>query len=215
MANLALVSPCITDWDAEGRLTGALSLAASDQAERVGDDVACELLSSHRVIRAVVSSGQQPYAAFASNLAKRLGVDWVEEPALWNQHLGLWQGMLFEDLRRKCPKVAQYLGDDSRDVLPPEGEGPDEVLRRLKPLVQRWRRENASIVVVSPRWIAGWVKSLATEAAPAVSLAAAEAAAGPLVDWFSVSAERRDVFSNWRLAGWSLWKPELPLTRRA
>ena len=73
-------------------------------------------------IETVYAPRSQPSLQTAEAIAKGLGVKLKKLDRLQSLNMGLWQGMLVDDVRRKQPKVYRQWQEQPENICPPEGE---------------------------------------------------------------------------------------------
>ncbi len=120
MVQIVLIRPGSTDYDQQGRIQGTLDIPLCDQ----GIDQVRQLVDSIRslgittIYRGPCQSAEQT----AEVLGTALDVKVKEIDGLRNIDLGLWQGMLVDDVKRKQPKVFRQWREQPETICPPEGE---------------------------------------------------------------------------------------------
>jgi broad specificity phosphatase PhoE len=130
MLQIALVRPGSTDYDAQQRIQGSLDIPLNEQGTVEAAETAEELRPW--AAESVYAPGSQPSWQTAQIIAQTLGIKSKKLDRLKNLHMGLWEGMLVEDVRRKQPKVYRQWQEQPECVCPPEGEmlsAADERLR--------------------------------------------------------------------------------------
>ena len=147
---VACVRPGRTAWDVEGRLAGSLDVPLSDEGASRIKSLASDLRSLSPVT--VYCADSEPARASALILADALGVRCRCRPELDELNLGLWQGLLTENLARKHPKAFRRWQENPFDILPPGGEPVNHVLSRVRSFVGflERRHPNSDVVVVAP-----------------------------------------------------------------
>jgi len=152
MIEIVLIRPGSTDYDAQRRIQGSLSIPLNEQgADEVGRLVS-EL--SGRGIQTVYAPEADPAQQTAKALAKGLGVKLKRLDRMQNLDQGLWQGMLVDDVRQKQPKVYKRWQEQPENVCPPEGEmlgdAEDRVRAALAKLLRRHKVGVIGLVVPEP-----------------------------------------------------------------
>ena len=120
MPQFVLIRPGSTDYDQQGRIQGTLDIPLDPQGvEQVQQTVeALRPLGITAIYRTPCQSAEQT----ADAIGDALDVKIKELDALRNIDLGLWQGMLVEDVKHKQPKVFRQWREQPETVCPPEGE---------------------------------------------------------------------------------------------
>ncbi len=152
MCRIALIRAGRTDFDHQGRVQGTLDLPLSEEGwleiERLADQLAQTPLDAVYAARCLASWET------AQALALRKGLRAKQLNNLTNANLGLWQGMCWNDVRQKHPKVFRQWEEAPETVCPPQGEMLLAVQRRaaqaVRWLTRRHRRGGAALVAPEP-----------------------------------------------------------------
>ena len=138
-----------TEYDEQGRIAGTLDLPLSPRGE--AEVAALEIEFRGFAFAAVYSAPDEASRETARRLAAAQGVKARVLDGLRGQDFGGWQGLTFDEWRRKFPKVAKQQDEDPASVTPPNGEALGAVLARvrkaLQPALRRHARETALVVV--------------------------------------------------------------------
>jgi broad specificity phosphatase PhoE len=152
MLQIVLVRPGSTDYDVQERIQGALDIPLNEQGLAEVARTIEELRD--RSIETVYTPTSQPSLQTAQAIAKALGLKLKKLDRLQSLNMGLWQGMLVEDVRRKQPKVYRQWQEQPELICPPEGEmlgDADERVRlSLTKLLKRHREGVIALVVPEP-----------------------------------------------------------------
>ena len=92
----------------------------------------------------------------AEILAESLRIKAKTLDKLGNLNLGLWQGMLIDDVKRKQPKVYRQWQDFPETVCPPDGETLQAARERLQGVLAKMAKKHKSdtVAVVVPEPLA-------------------------------------------------------------
>jgi len=150
-SNLWLARHGQTDWNLEGRWQGqsphapALNEAGKAQAHAILDQVR-ELDFS-----AIYSSDLPRARQTAEVFANALGLPVTLEPRLREMDLGMWEGMLYDDIRNLFPQEFKQRALDPINTRAPNGESPMEVAERVIPAADEIaaRHPGESVLIVS------------------------------------------------------------------
>ncbi len=146
---LCLIRHGETDWNAEGRLQGAIDIplnalgvrqaqaAARSLREQSFDALYCSDLQRARMTAEIIGD--------ALHLPARIDARWRE------RHLGLLQGLTREEANARFPDAYGTLKARRPDYLPPEGEAIDALVTRVEAVLAQIAREHAgqNVIVVS------------------------------------------------------------------
>jgi broad specificity phosphatase PhoE len=154
MVQLILVRPGSTDYDLQARIQGTLDIPLND-AGRTEAAATAEKLRAYLPTAIYCCTGSSAEET-AAVLGQALNIKPKTLDRLQNINLGLWQGMLVEEVRRKQPKVYKQWQEHPEMVHPPEGEMLSEVLGRTEETLEKLARKHRSgtIVLVVPEPIA-------------------------------------------------------------
>lgn len=151
---ILLVQAGGTDWDREGRLGGSADLPMSDDERgRLARafDAAAELAGGG--IDLVICSPDEASRETAALIAKAAD-DAKVRPlvGLADLDVGLWEGVLGEDLEGRCPRSYKQWQDDPASVTPPQGESAsdaeDRVLAQIVKAADKVKAEVPTVAVV-------------------------------------------------------------------
>lgn len=160
--HLILIRAGVTDYDLQKRIRGTLDLplcaAGIAEAEHAGTMLA-------PAPPAVLYAAQARCATETAGIvARHSGLRPRRVAGLANLDMGLWQGMLVDDIRRKQPRLHRQWQDNPWAVAPPEGELLDDACERVERALEKiLRRHDAgSVALVVPHpldRIVGWMVS--------------------------------------------------------
>lgn len=85
-------------------------------------------------VRVIVSSDLARARMTAEILARAAGVEVVIQPALRERNIGLWTGLTSSEIDSRWPGQRQAYRDDPQ-ILFPDGEDADAVVRRAGPVL--------------------------------------------------------------------------------
>jgi broad specificity phosphatase PhoE len=152
MLSIVLIRPGSTDYDVQQRIQGSLDMPLNAQGITEAMQTAEQLRD--KAIGVIYAPNTQPSLQTAEILGKVLGVKRKKIERLENLHMGLWEGMLIDDVRRKQPKVYRQWQDQPENVCPPEGEMLDEADERVRAaltkLLKRHKEGVVGLVVPEP-----------------------------------------------------------------
>lgn len=160
MCQIILIRPGITDYDVDDRVQGMLSVPLNDEGKEEVHQLADKL--SRLAIGVIYTSSGEPTQQTAQILADRLGVKVKKLDALRNLNLGLWQGLCYDEIRRKQPKVFRQFLQQPETVCPPKGEPFSEAAQRICGAIRKLakRHKEGLVGVVASEPLAGLIRSL-------------------------------------------------------
>lgn len=130
MINILLVRAGKTDYDCQNRIQGVLDLPLSEEGWQKVATLA-EDLHQHQV-EAIYAGPDQASQQTAELVSVSLQQKVKTNKDLHNLDLGLWQGMLIEDVKNKQPKIYKQWIEHPETVCPPEGESLCAAQERLQ-----------------------------------------------------------------------------------
>jgi probable phosphoglycerate mutase len=152
MFRIVLIRPGSTDYDTQGRIQGTLDIPLSDLGSQEVAQIVIELRNEG--IEILYSPPSQPAWQTAQIIADELQLKLKRLDRMQNVDLGLWQGMLLEDVRRKQPRVYRLWQEQPDTICPPEGEMISDAVERvstaLAKLLKRHKEGVIGIVVPEP-----------------------------------------------------------------
>ena len=158
MSHWALISAGTSEYDEQGRIQGRLDIPLST-AGRAQVEQAAQQLLGQGLKHLYVGRGEP-----AEETAQILAAAWGLKPKvldeLQNLDLGLWQGMLLDDLRQKQPRVFRQGQDQPCSICPPEGETITEAQQRVQTtLVRLLKKHKGGVAVVVAEPLAGVIRA--------------------------------------------------------
>jgi broad specificity phosphatase PhoE len=140
-----LVEASPTPWDLEDRLVGNSSLPLT--AEGI-DALRHRLDAVQGKIEAIYRpAGNEACSQAGQILAKKYGVRARDNPDLNEMGLGLWQGLLPDEIRRRFPSVYSRWLQDPLGVKPPDGEPLQGAIHRIGSALSKILRRNRNFAV--------------------------------------------------------------------
>jgi len=157
-----LVDQGRTVWDEASRLQGTIDVPLSPRGCKEVASLARKL-KPLRPKRILCGTGQTQLET-SQILAKGLGCRVVQHPELKALDVGLWQGMLHEELLRRYPRSYKRWCRDPQSVSPPRGESVGEMVARVSEVVEeiRRRRNRTTLVMVTPGMVRLGAEALLT-----------------------------------------------------
>ncbi len=123
-----------TDWNLEGRYCGQTDVELNDTG-RCGAETLAEDLRSER-IDAVYSSDLIRAISTAEPLVRSRDIEIQHDKRLREIHQGVWEGMLFPDIKKKYAERFAERAQDPISIAPPGGETVGEVKNRVTSALQ-------------------------------------------------------------------------------
>jgi broad specificity phosphatase PhoE len=140
-----------TDWNLQGRWQGQSPNAPA--LNEAGQAQALALLVQARELdfSAIYSSDLLRARQTAELLARPLGLTITLEPRLREMDLGVWEGMLHEDILTQFPREYAQRARDPMHTQAPCGESPMDVAERVIPVMDEIaaRHPGESVLIVS------------------------------------------------------------------
>lgn len=147
MVDLVLIRAGQSEYEGQGRIQGTLDVPLStsgcDQVEQAAE----ELRAAPFELTALYAGPDHGVQQTASTLGKLLGLKPKTLELLTNIDLGLWQGMLVDDVKQKQPKVFKKWRGAPDSVCPPQGETLQRVRERLQKAVAKIEKKHRAGVV--------------------------------------------------------------------
>lgn len=162
-----VIRPGETCFDAEHRVQGSLDLPLSSQGREQLDAVVHRLLGSG--VEVIYTSPTEPALSSAEYVAEAMHLPCKSLDKLANVHMGLWQGMTWDEIRRKQPRVFKQWEDAPESVCPPQGETCSEAYERVVRALWRPMRKVESFAVFAPEPVASIVSCVLRRAPLRVS----------------------------------------------
>ncbi|QDU14685.1 Phosphoserine phosphatase 1 [Gimesia maris] len=150
MPTVVLIRPGCTDFDKDERIQGTLDLPLNAEGEEQVKNLVAQIENSG--IETIITSSSEPALSTAEQLGENLGIPVKEKEGLKNLNQGLWQGLEYEEVRRKYPKLLKQWTESPETVCPPEGELASEAVKRVQKTLQKYlkKKQNFAIVASEP-----------------------------------------------------------------
>ncbi|WP_298859692.1 histidine phosphatase family protein [uncultured Gimesia sp.] len=147
MPTVVLIRPGCTDFDRDERIQGTLDLPLNAEGEEQVKNLVTKIENSG--IETIITSSSEPALSTAEQLGETLNIPVKEKEGLKNLNQGLWQGLEFEEVRRKYPKLLKQWTESPETVCPPEGELASEAVKRVKKTLQKYLKKKQSFAIVA------------------------------------------------------------------
>lgn len=162
MLTILLVRSGLTEYDCQGRIQGTLDVPLSDAGRSQVDAAAGDLEERASSIAALYAGPDLSSQQTAEIIASKLKLKFKTLKSLHNLDQGLWQGMLFDDVKSKQPKVFRQWQERPDTVCPPQGETLREATARLKAALAKLTKKHKSgtIALVLPQPLASVLRCM-------------------------------------------------------
>ena len=181
MLTILLIHAGRTEYDCQGRIQGTLDVPLSDDGRLQAVAAADELTLKGAAVAALYSGPCLSAQQTAEIVGDRLKLKPKTLAKLHNLNQGLWQGMLFDEVKAKQPRVFRQWQERPETVCPPEGETLSEAAERLKKalakLTKKHKTGTIALVLAAP--LASVLRSLLRAEQPPC-LCQAQSASKPL-----------------------------------
>ncbi len=142
MINILLIRAGKTEYDCQNRIQGTLDLPLSEEGWQQVAGLAEELHQYE--VEAIYSGPDQASQQTAELVSVGMQQKVKTNKNLHNLDLGLWQGMLVEDVKNKQPKVYKQWVEHPETVCPPEGESLVAAEERLQTALDKIEKKHKS-----------------------------------------------------------------------
>lgn len=165
MLTILLIRAGRTEFDCQGRIQGTLDVPLSDEGRREANAAAEELLEKSASVTALYAGPCLSAQQTAEIVGEKLGLHHKTLAKLHNLDQGLWQGLLFDEVKSKQPKVYRQWLERPETVCPPEGEtltaAADRLKQALAKLTKKHKTGAIALVLAPP--LAGVLRSILRE----------------------------------------------------
>lgn len=144
MLTILLVRSGITEFDSQGRIQGTLDVPLCDEGRRQADATAADLAARNTPIDALYAGPCLSAQQTAEVLGQRLSLKPKTLKKLHNLDQGLWQGLLFDEVKSKQPRVYRQWQERPDTVCPPEGETLQQAAERLRQSLAKLKKKHKS-----------------------------------------------------------------------
>jgi broad specificity phosphatase PhoE len=147
MLSIVLIRCGQTEYDCQGRIQGVLDVPLSVDGRHEAEAVGAELAGRQPTLKAIYAGPCRSTQETADILADKLDLKVKTLDGLHNLNQGLWQGMLFDDVKSKQPKVYRQWLEKPESVRPPEGETLQEARERLRAALAKLAKKHKAGMV--------------------------------------------------------------------
>jgi len=160
VCRLILFQQGATKWDKEGRLRGRLDVPLSPQGEAAVTEAAREI--STLAPQVIYHGPDRAGTETAQVLAEHTSAALRRLDLLAEMGLGLWEGLLVEEVKHRHRRVYRQWREDPERVSPPEGETLSQVVERARRATDTvcGRHQGETVAVVAPPLLAAAFRSL-------------------------------------------------------
>jgi broad specificity phosphatase PhoE len=149
---VALIRPGSTLYDEQNRVQGVLDIPLSARGIAEAEALAKQLVVAP--IEALYCGPGASVTQTAQFIGQSLGLRPRCLESLHNLDQGLWQGLQYDEIRRRNIKLYRQWLDDPWTICPPHGETIQTALERvretLRPVLRRHRNQELALVVGHP-----------------------------------------------------------------
>ena len=149
MPRLYIMQTGRTTWEDESRVEPTVGAPLSEEGSQEVKAVASQLPSAE--IAAVYAGTSEAERQTAKLVAEKLKLKVRTHNGLHEFDYGLWQGLTFQEIKRRQPRVYKLWVEEPASVRPPGGETLQEARERLsralKEIVKRQKSRPALLVL--------------------------------------------------------------------
>ena len=147
MLTILLIRSGTTDFGAQGRIQGTLDVPLNDEGQREVRAAAAQLVDESASVAALYSGPCLSARQTAEIVGQRLQLQPKTLNGLHNLNQGLWQGMLYDDVKSKQPRVYRQWLEKPETVCPPEGETLAAAAGRARQAIAKLAKKHKSGVI--------------------------------------------------------------------
>jgi broad specificity phosphatase PhoE len=140
MTHILLIRAGKTEYDCQNRIQGTLDLPLSEEGWQQVAALAEKL--HEQSVEAIYSGPDQASQQTAELVSVSLQQKVKTNKNLHNLDLGLWQGMLIEDVKTKQPKVYKQWIEHPETICPPDGETLPAAEERLQAVLDKIEKKH-------------------------------------------------------------------------
>lgn len=134
-----------TDYNKKKVFQGQIDSHLTEEGIKQANDLA-ERLKNCNISRIYCSTLSRAIDT-AKIISKALNVDVIETPLLKEQSLGIWEGKdkptVIKELKEKYGSLME-----KKEIIPPQGEGFEQVEERAIPFIEKVIKENSGNILV-------------------------------------------------------------------
>jgi broad specificity phosphatase PhoE len=168
MLTILLIRSGITEFDSQGRIQGTLDVPLCEEGRRQAEATAEDLAARSTPIDALYAGPCLSAQQTAEVVGEKLDLKPKTLKKLHNLDQGLWQGLLFDEVKSKQPRVYRQWQDRPDTVCPPGGETLHQAGERLKLSLAKLTKKHKSgtIALVLSQPLASVLRSMLHDGQP-------------------------------------------------
>ena len=153
MSKVFVVQTGQTIWEAQDRIESVPGAPLTETGASDVERTAAELAACGADIRAVYACDGESERETAELVARTLGMKVRTEGELRELDYGLWQGLTWDELKRRQPKMFRQWSEAPASLRPPGGEMLAEAQTRLRAAIKgilKRHKDGAVLFVLRP-----------------------------------------------------------------
>jgi 2,3-bisphosphoglycerate-dependent phosphoglycerate mutase len=147
MNSAVLIRHGETEWNRDGLYQGQLDSPLTATGIRQAQAMAARLAG--KKFDALLSSDSGRTRHTAEIIAQSIGLDIRTDPRLRERHLGIFQGLVKNEIATRYPDEYEAYTRGASDYAIPGGESAHQVQDRMVACLREWRSAAETLVVVS------------------------------------------------------------------
>jgi|SRR5271157_266622 len=146
---LILVRHGLTEWNSSGRFQGHSDIPLSEMGRQQAEALAARLSSEH--IHTIYASDLERAQATARIIAARQQCTPTSDAHLREISFGAWEGLTYDEIRRRDPAALSRWEANGQEVTPPGGETLGQLVWRVQPAMDeiRARHVDETVLIVA------------------------------------------------------------------
>lgn len=158
MSQILLVRPGQTDFDVQHRIQGGLDLPLNEDGHKEVEELVQAL--ANQSIDLILTGPNDPSSGTAEILAEKLDIPLKTCDGLRNLNQGLWEGLEFEEVKRKFPSVYKHWEEAPAEVSIPNAESAQQAALRVEKALKKYARKVPCVLIVATEPLATLVACL-------------------------------------------------------
>ena len=137
-----------TDWNLNGLIQGSCDIELNEEGILQADELSRSILQRKYIFAKIFSSPQKRAVQTAKILSTATDVEYVSIEGLEEINLGAWEGLSWDEVKRKYPTVYNEWFLNRRYTNPPRGESYQDMLQRVLASIHKIILANTDNVVI-------------------------------------------------------------------
>lgn len=137
-----------TDWNVNDKIQGSCDTELNDEGVLQAEELSQNILKQDYMLSKIYSSPQKRAVQTAKILSTATNVKYELHEGLEEINLGEWEGLSWDEVKRRYPTEYNEWYSNRRYTKPPKGESYQDMLQRVLASIHKINLENTDNVAI-------------------------------------------------------------------